>query len=251
MDIKRANLVFHDETSREYDKKWAIRYDDDMAGFVLSKFELGLGGSFPDAERIMEIGCGTGYAMLNLGLSGGGLEVGDGVVAFTALEDEGDLNGDGDQRDAVLHVYDVATNTTINLGLDAQEIQLDGRILAFSVGEFWQGGADLNGDADALDDIVHVADLAVALPANLTAELITGVADLNLPNGPRNSLTSKLLEKGFTLVPVKLYIKDSIAKVEVALAKGKRQYDKRESIIRRETEREIGRAIKKQRFERG
>jgi len=60
-----------------------------------------------------------------------------------------------------------------------------------------------------------------------------------------DSLTSKVLEKGFTLVPLKLYIKDSIAKVEVALAKGKKLYDKRESIARRETEREIGRAIKK------
>ncbi len=62
-----------------------------------------------------------------------------------------------------------------------------------------------------------------------------------------DTLTSKVLEKGFTLVPVKLYIKDSIAKVEVALAKGKKLYDKRESIIRRETEREVGRAIKGQR----
>jgi len=62
-----------------------------------------------------------------------------------------------------------------------------------------------------------------------------------------DSLTSKVLEKGFTLVPVKLYIKDSLAKVEVALAKGKKLYDKRESITRREVEREIGRAIKKQR----
>ena len=61
-----------------------------------------------------------------------------------------------------------------------------------------------------------------------------------------DSLTSKLLEKGFTLVPLKLYIKDSIAKVEIALAKGKELYDKRESITRRETEREIGRAIKRQ-----
>jgi SsrA-binding protein len=66
-----------------------------------------------------------------------------------------------------------------------------------------------------------------------------------------DSLTSKLLEKGFTLVPLKLYIKDGIAKIEVALAKGKRLYDKRESIIRRETEREIGRAIKRHKFERG
>ena len=62
-----------------------------------------------------------------------------------------------------------------------------------------------------------------------------------------DSLTSKVSEKGLTLVPLKIYIKDSIAKVEVALAKGKKLYDKRESIARRETEREIGRAIKKQR----
>ena len=66
-----------------------------------------------------------------------------------------------------------------------------------------------------------------------------------------DNLTSKVLTKGFTLVPVKLYIKDSIAKVEVALAKGKKLYDKRESITRRETEREIGRAIKRKKLERG
>ena len=65
-----------------------------------------------------------------------------------------------------------------------------------------------------------------------------------------DSLTSKVLERGFTLVPLKLYIKDSIAKVEVALARGKKLYDKRESIIRRETEREIGRAIKRQKYQR-
>ncbi len=60
-----------------------------------------------------------------------------------------------------------------------------------------------------------------------------------------DSLTSKVQERGFTLVPLRLYIKDSIAKVEVALAKGKKLYDKRESIARREAEREIGRALRK------
>ena len=60
-----------------------------------------------------------------------------------------------------------------------------------------------------------------------------------------NSLTSKLMEKGLTLMPMKIYIKDSIAKVEVALARGKRLYDKRESIARREAEREMGRAVKR------
>ncbi len=63
-----------------------------------------------------------------------------------------------------------------------------------------------------------------------------------------DSLTSRVLERGFTLVPLKLYIKDSLAKVEVALAKGKKLYDKRESIARHETEREIERAIKRQKL---
>jgi SsrA-binding protein len=58
-------------------------------------------------------------------------------------------------------------------------------------------------------------------------------------------LTARTLEKGFTLVPLKLYIKGRIAKVEIALARGKRSYDKRQVIIHRETEREIRRAIKR------
>ena len=63
-----------------------------------------------------------------------------------------------------------------------------------------------------------------------------------------DNLISKVQEKGFTLVPLKLYIKNDIAKVEVALAKGKRQYDKREAITRRETERELRRVIKRPRL---
>ena len=62
-----------------------------------------------------------------------------------------------------------------------------------------------------------------------------------------DSLAGKIQEKGLTLVPLKLYIKDSIAKIEIALAKGKKLYDKREAIARRQTDREIGRAIKRHR----
>ena len=57
-------------------------------------------------------------------------------------------------------------------------------------------------------------------------------------------LASQVAERGFTLVPTRLYIKDSLAKVEVALAKGKKLYDKREAIARREVDREIERATK-------
>lgn len=59
-----------------------------------------------------------------------------------------------------------------------------------------------------------------------------------------DSLTSQIVEKGLTLVPLKLYIKDGIAKTEIALAKGKKLYDKRESIARRESKRKIERALR-------
>ena len=51
-------------------------------------------------------------------------------------------------------------------------------------------------------------------------------------------------EQGYTIVPTRVYIKNKVAKVEIALAKGKRQYDKRQTIIRRETDREMQRSIK-------
>ena len=59
------------------------------------------------------------------------------------------------------------------------------------------------------------------------------------------SLTSKVAERGLTLIPLRIYLKDNRAKVELALASGKKLYDKREAITRRDTEREMGRAIKR------
>jgi len=58
------------------------------------------------------------------------------------------------------------------------------------------------------------------------------------------NLSSKVAEKGLTLVATKMYIKGSIAKVEIALAKGKKLYDKRETISRRDAERELAREVK-------
>lgn len=51
-------------------------------------------------------------------------------------------------------------------------------------------------------------------------------------------------QKGMTIIPTKLYLKQGLAKVEIAVAKGKRQYDKRQAIAKRDTEREIERHIK-------
>jgi len=62
-----------------------------------------------------------------------------------------------------------------------------------------------------------------------------------------NILASKVVQKGLTLVPLKLYIKHGVAKLELGVAKGKKVYDKREAIARRDAEREVERALKQRR----
>ena len=57
-------------------------------------------------------------------------------------------------------------------------------------------------------------------------------------------LIGKTRVKGFTLVPTRLYFKRGKVKVEIALARGKTLYDKRESIKRKESDREMERAMK-------
>jgi len=60
-------------------------------------------------------------------------------------------------------------------------------------------------------------------------------------------LIGKTIERGMTLVPVRLYFKKGRVKVALSLAKGKKDYDKRETIKRRETERETRAAVKSRR----
>ncbi len=57
-------------------------------------------------------------------------------------------------------------------------------------------------------------------------------------------LQGKIAQKGYTLLPLKIYFKGGRAKVEVGLAKGKREFEKRESIKEREANREIEKAMK-------
>ncbi len=58
-------------------------------------------------------------------------------------------------------------------------------------------------------------------------------------------LAGKVQEKGYTLIPLKVYFNErGLAKVELALAKGKKIYDRREDIKRRDLEREMGRKYK-------
>ena len=59
-----------------------------------------------------------------------------------------------------------------------------------------------------------------------------------------NKLEGKLKEKGLTLVPLKVYFKDSLVKVEIGLARGKKLYDKRQDIAKKDQRREAERDFK-------
>jgi len=59
-----------------------------------------------------------------------------------------------------------------------------------------------------------------------------------------NKLAAKIQEKGWTLVPLQVHLRNGRAKVELGLARGKKQYDKRDSIAKRDYEREMRRAVK-------
>ena len=60
-------------------------------------------------------------------------------------------------------------------------------------------------------------------------------------------LSDKVRQKGATVVPLRIYLKDGKAKIEIALAKGKKQYDTRAEIAKRDAKREMDRSYKQRR----
>jgi SsrA-binding protein len=58
-----------------------------------------------------------------------------------------------------------------------------------------------------------------------------------------NRIAGQLQEKGLTLVPLRMYLKNNLAKVELGLARGKKQYDKRATLRDKQSQREIDRAL--------
>jgi SsrA-binding protein len=67
---------------------------------------------------------------------------------------------------------------------------------------------------------------------------------LLLHRAEMRELSAALEEKGLTLIPLRLYLKNGRAKLELALARGRRSHDKREAIAKREAERQMQRAIR-------
>lgn len=90
------------------------------------------------------------------------------------------------------------------------------------------------------------------LEANI-AQYVHGNRENHDPKRPRklllhrreiNRILTNLTQKGLTVVPTRLYLKGGRAKVEIALARGKRKFDKREDIARRDADRQVERALR-------
>ena len=91
---------------------------------------------------------------------------------------------------------------------------------------------------------VHIPECAQGTWTNHTPRRIRKVL---LHRKEIDRLAAKVSEQGLTLVPLSLYFKDGNVKVELGLARGKRTYDKRQDLARRDADREIDRALKRRR----
>ncbi|HJX37551.1 MAG TPA: SsrA-binding protein SmpB [Anaerolineae bacterium] len=60
-----------------------------------------------------------------------------------------------------------------------------------------------------------------------------------------NRLAGRVQAKGYTIIPLRLYLKNNLAKVEIGLARGKKLYDKRADLAKRQAERDIERALRR------
>lgn len=111
----------------------------------------------------------------------------------------------------------------------AGQVQLGDAYASLNKGEIW----------------LHNAHISPYLQANRQNHEPMSVRKLLLHRAEIDRLVGKTREKGQTLIPTKVYLKNGRIKVEIALAKGKQDHDKRETIKNRELDREARQAMMK------
>lgn len=135
------------------------------------------------------------------------------------------------------HNYSILETLEVGLALSGSEIKsvresrvsLGESYVKAENGELWLTGA-------------HIARYD---PASYMGHDPTRRRRLLLHRKEINRLRGKLQEKGLALVPLKMYIKERLAKLEIGMGRGKKLYDKRETTLRRDAEREIERTLKR------
>lgn len=104
---------------------------------------------------------------------------------------------------------------------------------------------------------VQIRDNELYLVNANISEYVHGNRQNHEPDRPRKLLLhrrevdriiGKLRTKGVTCIPIRMYLKKGRAKLEIAVARGKRQYDKRQDVAKRDAQRQIDRAVKDMRY---
>jgi SsrA-binding protein len=135
------------------------------------------------------------------------------------------------------HVEDVFEAGMVLVGTEVKSLRAGRATLGDGFAEITGGEAFLHG--------VHIPEYTQGTWTNHEPRR---VRKLLLNRAEIDKIDSKVKERGFTLVPLSMYFKDGRAKVEIALARGKKTYDKRHSLAAKQADREkqqaVGRRLK-------
>jgi SsrA-binding protein len=143
---------------------------------------------------------------------------------------------------------DITVNRKARHDYHIEETMEAGLVLAGSeVKALREGKANLKDSYGRLENgevFLWNAHISPYGPASQFGHEPTRTRKLLLHREEIRRLTGKIKERGLTLIPLRLYFKNGRAKVELALARGKKQHDKRDAIREREVKREMDRAVR-------
>ena len=130
------------------------------------------------------------------------------------------------------HIDDVFEAGLVLVGTEVKSLRAGRATLGDGFGEITNGEAFLHG--------VHIPEYTEGTWTNHAPRR---VRKMLLIRHEIDKIESKVNERGFTLVPLSMYFKDGRAKVEIALARGKKTYDKRHALAERQANREKQQAL--------
>ena len=130
------------------------------------------------------------------------------------------------------HIDDVFEAGLVLVGTEVKSLRAGRATLGDGFGEITNGEAFLHG--------VHIPEYTEGTWTNHAPRR---VRKMLLNRHEIDKIESKVKERGFTLVPLSMYFKDGRAKVEIALARGKKTYDKRHALAERQANRDKEQAL--------
>ncbi len=145
----------------------------------------------------------------------------------------------------------VTTNRRARHEYDVFDVYEAGLVLVGTeVKALREGKCDLTGAYAVIDDgeaYLKGAEIAEYSFGNLLNHEPKRSRKLLLHRDEIDKITTRIRERGFTLIPLRVYFREGRAKVEVAVVRGKKLHDRREATAKREAQREIARAVGRRR----